>query len=281
MEPGKRVDSAENSNNVWNLFSLQGKVALVTGGASGLGYDMALALAEAWADVVITSRFFEKAKESADTIHRETGQRALPLKLDVTQEREVEQAIDKILLEFRRLDILVNNAGNVKASTPDSARLENRKLADWQDVIDVNLTGTFLCVKHAVAKYMMKAKAGRIINLGSVAGMVGKDRRVYEGTQMGGITMDYSAAKGGVINFTRDLAAYLAPYDILANCISPGGFWRRQDPEFVKAYNKTAMLDRMGQEGKDLKGAVVFLASEASSYITGHNLVVDGGHTAW
>ncbi len=270
-----------NKYNVWELFALKGCVAIITGGAGGLGYGMTLALAEAGADVAITSRNLAKAQRAAEKIMSETGRKIIALTLEVTKEDEVIQMVDSVLKEFGKVDILVNNAGNVK-STKESAPFEVRPLKEWKYTIDVNLTGTFLCSKYAVAKYMMKARRGRIINIASVVGMIGKDRRVYEGTDMGGNTADYIAAKGGVIALTRDMAAYLAPYNILVNCISPGGFYREELPKkFCEAYSKTFMLGRQGQEGKELKGAVVFLASEASSFITAHNLVVDGGLTQW
>jgi len=203
-----------------------------------------------------------------------------PLQLDVTDEGQVEAAVAAALEHFGRLDILINNAGNV-TSTPETAPMEKRSLEDWRSVIDVNLTGVFLCSKHVAAKAMMPARSGVIINIGSVSGIIGKDRRVYEGTDMGGATIDYHAAKGGVVNMTRDMAVYLAPHNIRVNCISPGGFFRHQPEAFVKAYSKTIPMGRMGQDRKELKGAALFLASEASSYVTGHNLVVDGGLSVW
>ncbi|MDI6829018.1 MAG: SDR family oxidoreductase [Armatimonadota bacterium] len=270
----------EKLPTVQELFDLTGKIAFVTGGARNLGFDMALALAEAGADVCITSRQIEDARNAAAKIKEATGRRVLPIQLDVRFEDQVIRAVDEALEEFGQIDILVNNAGNVVA-TPESARLENRSLEDWYYTIDVNLTGTFLCCKHVVRKTMMPRKTGVIINIGSIAGMIGKDRRQYQGTNMGGWTADYCAAKGGVINMTRDLACYLAPYNIRVNCISPGGFWRNQPEPFVKAFSESIPMGRMGQDGKDLKGAVVFFASEASSYCTGQNLAIDGGLTAW
>lgn len=265
---------------VHELFDLAGKVGLITGGARNLGFDMALALSEAGADVCITSRKLEDAQESAERIRAATGRQVLPLQLDVRDEAQVEAAVDACLAELGRIDVLINNAGNV-VSTPENAPLEKRSLEDWQHTIDVNLTGVFLCTKHVVARYMMHARSGSIINLGSIAGMIGKDRRVYEGTPMGGVTIDYSSAKGGVINMTRDMACYLAPHNIRVNCISPGGFWRNQPEAFVKAFSETIPMGRMGIDGKELKGAAVFFASEASSYCTGQNLAIDGGLTAW
>jgi NAD(P)-dependent dehydrogenase (short-subunit alcohol dehydrogenase family) len=266
--------------NVMEMFSLGGKVAFVTGGARNLGYDMALALAEAGADVVITARSLEKAEASARKIAEATGRTVLPLQLEVADEPQVIAAVDAAIARFGGIDILVNNAGNV-SSTPESAPFEKRSLADWQNTIDANLTGVFLCSKHVVARSMKQRKSGVIVNIGSITGVIGKDRRVYKGTPMGGATLDYHAAKGGVISMTRDMAVYLAPDNIRVNCISPGGFWRNQPEAFVKAYSETIPMGRMGRDGKEMKGAVVFLASEASSYCTGHNLVIDGGLTAW
>jgi NAD(P)-dependent dehydrogenase (short-subunit alcohol dehydrogenase family) len=265
---------------VLELFKLDGKVALVTGGARNLGYEMALALAEAGADVAITSRALANAQSSAEKIATATNKRVIAIQLDVTVESQVEAAIDQVLAELGKLDILVNNSGNVR-STPETAPFETRSLKLWQQAIDLNLTGVFLCSKHAVAKAMKRAKSGNIINLGSTAGLIGKDRRQYAGTEMGGATLDYHAAKGGVINMTRDMAVYLAPFGIRVNCISPGGFFRNQSPTFVERYCANVPMGRMGQERKEMKGAVVFLASEASSYVTGANLVIDGGLTAW
>lgn len=262
------------------MFDLSGKVAIVTGGARTLGYDMALAMAEMGADVVITSRKIEDAKKSAAEIANLTGRKTLGVACDVRYEDQVEAAVDAVLKEFGKIDILVNNAGNV-VSTQQNKPLEQRPTEQWDLTIGVNLTGVFLFSKWVVAKAMKPAKSGVIVNIASVAGMVGKDYRVYNGTPMGGVTIDYAAAKGGVINMTREMACWLSQYNIRVNSISPGGFWRNQHEKFVEAYNYLVPMGRMGQDGKEMKGAIVFLASEASSYVTGINLPVDGGMTAW
>jgi gluconate 5-dehydrogenase len=265
---------------IQQLFDLTGKVALVTGGARNLGRDMATALAEAGANVAITGRSLESARDTACALSAETGRLVAAYACDVRYEDQVEAVVDAVLADFGRIDILVNNAGNV-VSTQDSKPMEKRPLSEWDFTIAVNLTGVFLCSKHVIAKAMQPAGRGSIINVGSVAGMVGKDHRVYNGTPMGGVTIDYAAAKGGVINMTREMACWLARYGIRVNCISPGGFWRGQPEQFVEQYNYLVPMGRMGEDGKELKGAVVFLASEASSYVTGINLPVDGGMTAW
>ena len=265
---------------IHELFDLNDRVALVTGGARNLGLDMAMALGEAGCDLAITSRNLESARVSAQHISADTGRRAIGLACDVRDEEQVVAMVDAVLAEFGRIDILVNNAGNV-LSTPQNKPLEQRSLDEWQFVVDVNMTGVFLCSKHVVARAMKPARRGVIINIGSVAGMLGKDHRVYQGTPMGGVTLDYAASKAGVINMTREMACWLAQYNIRVNCISPGGFERGQPEAFIRQYSYLVPMGRMGQDGKEIKGAVVFLASEASSYVTGINLPVDGGMTAW
>jgi NAD(P)-dependent dehydrogenase (short-subunit alcohol dehydrogenase family) len=266
--------------NIRELFDLKGKVALVTGGARNLGYDMALALAEAGADVAVTSRTVDSAQKAAGQIAGVTGRQTLGLACDVRYEDQVEALVERTLAAFGRIDILVNNAGNV-VSTPDNKPLEQRPLKEWEFTVDVNMKGVFLCTKHVVARAMKPARTGAIVNIASVAGMLGKDHRVYQGTPMGGVTIDYVAAKAGVIGMTREMACWLAQYNIRVNCISPGGFQRGQPETFVRQYSNLVPMGRMGEDGKEIKGAVVYLASEASSYVTGINLPVDGGMTAW
>ncbi|MCI0475008.1 MAG: SDR family oxidoreductase [Anaerolineales bacterium] len=268
------------SPTISELFDLTGRVALVTGGARNLGFDMATALAEAGADIAITSRKIQDARAAAQRIAADTARKVVGYACDVRFEDQVAQMVDAVLAEFGKIDILVNNAGNV-VSTPENKPLEQRPVEEWEFTMDVNMKGVFLCSKHVVAKAMKPARRGAIINLGSVAGMVGKDHRVYAGTAMGGVTIDYAASKGGVIAMTREMACALAQYNIRVNCISPGGFWRGHSETFTRQYSSLVPMGRMGQDGKEIKGAVVFLASEASSYITGINLPIDGGMTAW
>ena len=265
---------------IQQLYDLSGQVALVTGGAHTLGFDMALALAEAGADVAVTSRTIESARKSAESIAKATGRKAAGFACDVRDEGQVHAMVDAVLAEYGRIDILVNNAGNV-VSTPDNNPIFARPVEEWEFTVDVNMKGVFLVSKHVVAKAMKPANHGVIVNIGSVAGMGGKDHRVYRGTNMGGVTIDYAASKGGVINMTREMACALAEYGIRVNCISPGGFERGQPQAFIDQYNYLVPMGRMGRDGKEMKGPVVFLASEASSYVTGINLPVDGGMMAW
>jgi NAD(P)-dependent dehydrogenase (short-subunit alcohol dehydrogenase family) len=268
------------SPTIQELYDLTGKVAFLTGAARNLGLDMATALAEAGADIALSDLDFETTKKSAEALAAETGRTVRAYKLNVTDEDDVAKVVDEILADFGKIDILVNNAGNV-VSDPDTAMIEDRPYDKWLHTINVNMNGVFLCSKWVLKKAMIPAKSGSIINMGSMSGMIGRDRRVYEGTTMGGSTVDYAAAKGGVINLTRDMAVYLARYNIRVNSISPGGFERGQPQEFIDRYKEQTPMRRMGQDGVDMKGPIVFLASEAARYCTGHNLVVDGGFTAW
>ncbi len=266
--------------HISELFDLTGRVAMVTGGAQNLGLDMAEALGEAGADLAITSREGQKAERVASELADQIGVRVLPIALDVLDAAMVEAAFERVMSEYGRLDVLVNNAGGARL-TEGGVLCDRRSIDDFEHVIRLNIVGTFHCCRCAV-RYMREQGGGSIINIGSISGMVGRDRWVYEGSEdMVPNMSDYTAAKGGVIAYTRDLAAENGRHGIRVNSISPGGFERGQPPEFIRRYNSHVMLGRMGRDGLDLKGAVVYLASDAAAYVTAHNLVVDGGFTAW
>ncbi len=260
------------------MFDLRGKVAVVTGGARHLGYDMASILAEAGADLVITSRKLTDAERAADTLRRTYAREVLPAAFDVKDAAAVAALASSAVQWKGRVDILINNAGGSPGSGPN---LFERPPDQIAELISVNLLGTLYCCREFGA--MMASQAsGKIINIASIAGLVGRDRRMYDRSQMRGQPIDYAAAKGGIIGLTRDLAALLGPKGVCVNCISPGGFARDNvPPPFIKDYSDRTPLGRMGRDGIDLKGAALFLASPASDYVTGHNLVVDGGFSIW
>ncbi len=260
------------------LFDLSGKVALIIGGAVNLGRDMAQVLSAAGCAVAISSRERARAQQAARMLEEMGDVAALPLQLDQTQPRQIIEAVEAVMDWKGQIDILVNNAGNGPTS---GLGLFERTADDVQQMISTNLIGTLNCCRE-VARIMVERKSGKIINIASVAGLIGRDRRMYERNKMAGVPVDYSAAKAGLIGMTRDLAAYLAPHDVYVNAISPGGFQREAMPEgFVRDYSDRVPLGRMGRDGIDLKGAALFLASPASDYITGQNLVVDGGFSIW
>lgn len=264
---------------VWELFDLKGKVFFVAGGARNLGRNMATALAEAHADGVVTSRDLSAAETTAEELSATTGQTVVGQRLDATDETSVREAVAAAVERFGRIDILVNNVGGGGGGAPGRSDLEERELDAWLRIQETNVTAPWLVTKH-VAPVMREQQSGAIVNIASIAGMIGRDRSVYV-EDMTPQPIDYAAAKAGVIGMTRDMAAYLSQYGIRVNSISPGGFERGQPRGFIERYSAKTMLGRMGRDGVDLKGAVVYLASEAAAYVTGHNLVVDGGFTAW
>jgi gluconate 5-dehydrogenase len=248
-----------------DLFDLSGKVAIVTGGGSGIGRQMAHGLAEAGAELVLCARKVERCEEAA----AEMPTRALALPVDVTDEDSVGAMVGRAVHEFGRVDILVNNAGTVWGAAP-----EDLPLRGWQKVVDVNLTGVFLCAR-AVGRVMIEKGGGKIVNIASVAGLHGAPSEVVN-------ALPYHATKGGVIALTRDLAWKWARYGINVNAIAPGWFPSDMANFVIERSPQLAERIPLGRFGgpEDLKGAVVFLASGASGYVTGHTLVVDGGQSA-
>ena len=255
--------------NIRELFDLTGKVAIVTGGGSGIGRQMAEGLAEAGADLVLCARKAERCEQAAAELEQ-LGVRALGLGCDVRDPEQIQAVVSRAVDELGRVDVLVNNAGTVWGATPEDMPLEG-----WQKVVDVNLTGVFLFAQ-AAGRLMIERGGGAIVNIASVAGLHGAPPEFVN-------TVVYHATKGGVIAFTRDLAWKWAQHGIRVNAIAPGWF-----PSDMSKF----VLDLQGEElvrrvplrrfggPEDLKGAVVFLASPASAYVTGHTLVVDGGQSA-
>ncbi len=258
---------------VLESFDLAGKVALVTGGAGLYGKQIVEALAEAGADTYAASRNVEQLEKSCARLR--TGDRAITaLQLDLAQEASILGLRDAILERSGRIDILVNNA----VARPMRGGFEDSSEA-FAESMCVNATGLFT-ITRAFGDVMAERGGGSIINVGSIQGMVGPDPTIYEGTGMHGFYPDYFFHKGGMINFTRFVASYYGRRGVRCNCISPGGFQTSYHPEqFVRQYSERTMLGRMANES-DIKGVIVFLASDASLYITAANIPVDGGYTA-
>jgi len=266
-------------STIKEMFDLGNRVAVITGGARHFGYDMADVLAEAGCHLVITSRQLAHAEAAAEKLHAQHKRDVLPLGVDVSDPAQVKSLAEKAEAFKGRVDILINNSGG---SPGAGASLFERKPEEIQELIHVNLLGTMYCCQE-FGRIMVEQKRGKIINITSVAALLGRDRRMYERFGMRGQPVDYSAAKAGIVGLTRDIAAVLAPHGVHVNSLSPGGFDRATTPrEFVKAYSDRTPMGRMGLQGSaDLKGPALFLASAASDYVTGHNLVADGGFTAW
>jgi gluconate 5-dehydrogenase len=255
---------------VTDLFNLERKTAIVTGGATGLGQQMALGLAEAGADIVICSRKVERCQEAAHKIET-LGVKALAFHCDINRLEEIDQVVKETIKEFGKIDILVNNAGRTWG-----ASVEGLKIEDWKKVIDLNITGTFQFTQRAGGE-MIKQKKGKIINIVSYAGLMGTDPEYLN-------AIVYNTSKGALIAFTKDLAVKWSKYGIQVNAIAPGWFVTEMT-KWITGHHSQKMLDRLlikrfGGED-DLKGAVVFLSSKASDYMTGHIMCIDGGLTAW
>jgi NAD(P)-dependent dehydrogenase (short-subunit alcohol dehydrogenase family) len=252
------------------LFDLSGKTAIVTGGGKGIGRQMAQGLAEAGANLVLCARNAERCEQAAAELE-ELGVKALGLGCDVRDPEQVQAVVARTVTDFGGVDVLVNNAGVVWGATPEDMPLEG-----WQKVVDVNLTGVFLFAQAVGRTMIERGGGGSIVNIASVAGLHGAPPEIVN-------TVVYHATKGGVISFTRDLAWKWAAHGIRVNAIAPG--WFPSDmANFVLDLAGEELIRRvpLGRFGgpNDLKGPVVFLASDAGAYVTGHTLVVDGGQSA-
>ena len=260
------------------MFDLSGRVAMVTGGARDLGFDAACVLAAAGADLVITSRNPAASESTAQRLRDSYGADVLALGLDQTRFEEIQEAAAAAVAWKDHVDVLVNNAGGGFGESP--AFLFERDPRDIDCLIRLNLTGVLWCCRE-VGRHMSGRGSGKIINIASIAGLVGRDRGMYDRNDMAGQPIDYAGAKAGVIGMTKDLAALVAPQGVYVNAISPGGFNRNLSDGFVRDYSDRTALGRMGRDGIDLKGAILFLATPASDYVVGQNLVVDGGFELW
>jgi gluconate 5-dehydrogenase len=254
--------------NIKQLLDLSGRVAIITGGSTGLGRQMAEGLGDMGANLVLCARKKERCEQAAEEL-KQLGVKTLALGCDVKNPEQVQAVVNATVSQFGRIDILINNAG-----TSWGAPVEEMKLEQWNKVIETNLTGTFL-FSQAVGKMMMAQRRGKILNIASVAGLRGAPPEFQ--------AIGYHASKGGVIAFTKDLACKWGIHNIQVNAIAPGWFPTNMSQAVIER-NKEAFLSkiplrRFGNE-HDLKGAAVYLSSDASDYVTGHVLVVDGGQTA-
>ena|SRR2546423_8819029 len=243
------------------MFSLKDKIIVVTGGNGLLGKNIVHRLENAEAEVI-----------SADINVVSSDKQSIFL--DISKETSVYEAINEVLKKFGKIDGWVNNA---YPRTKDwGNKLEDVDFGSWRENIDMHLNGYFICSK-AISEQMKKQKSGSIINMSSIYGVIAPDFSIYEGTEMT-MPVAYSAIKGGIINLTRYFAAYYGPYNVRINSISPGGIFDNQNEKFVNNYNKKVPLRKMGTPS-DISSSVHFLLSDEASYITGHNLMVDGGRS--
>jgi NAD(P)-dependent dehydrogenase (short-subunit alcohol dehydrogenase family) len=260
------------------LFDLSNKIAIVTGGTGLFGKPISTSLAEAGAYVIIASRNVEKCQLVAEELNH-AGYKASGAFLDLSDEKSIEDLVKSIIKQHQHIDILVNNS----VSRAGYKKLEETTKADWEQAQQINSTGLML-INKAVVQQMVTQRSSSIINIGSIQGTVGPNFEVYGATGMMS-PPNYTYDKWGMVGLTKWMANYYGKYNVRVNCISPGGYGPGVEAsfgenEFTQNYKKLTPLGRFAKDD-DIKGAIVFLASEASSYITGHNLLVDGGWTSW
>jgi NAD(P)-dependent dehydrogenase (short-subunit alcohol dehydrogenase family) len=273
-----------------SLFDLTDRVAVITGGAGLLGRQHAAAIAGAGGRVVLADLAGDAAAQAAAEIGRTHGVETLGVSADITRKADVGALVDVVMARFGRIDILVNNAALTVKGGGEQARdyfapFEDYPLDWWERALQVNLTGAFLCCQ-AVGKVMVAQQSGVVLNIASDVGTISPDHRIYTGVvsphtgQPFNTPVAYATTKAGLINLTRYLATYWADKGIRVNSLSPGGVYAGHDPQFVQNLTSRIPLARMAHED-EYRGAVLFLVSDASSYMTGANLIVDGGRTAW
>ena len=273
---------------IFDKFNLKDHVAVVTGGVGLLGSEFCKTLAEAGAAVAVVDLNGDAAIKVADGLIKD-GYKAKGIATDITSPDSVNAMVALVLSTFGRLDVLVNSAALDPKFDPDAAikgiapgAFEDYPLEQWNAALNVNLTGMFLVTQACVKQMIAQNKKGSIINICSTYGLNGPDQRIYikDGKRVAYKPVYYTTTKAGVMGFTKYLAAYYGETEIRVNALTPGGVFNNHEEYFVKNYSAKTILGRMAKKD-EMNGALLFLASDASSYMTGNNVVVDGGWTAW
>ena len=270
------------------MFDLSGRVAILTGGAGLLGRQYTRTLLGAGARVAVVDLPAAKPAEAAVAAVREAGGEAIGLAIDVTQPQDVARMAAEVRQKWQRIDILINNAAidpkfDAAVANHQANTFEDYPLSAWRESLEVNLTGAFLCCQE-VGRVMKAARRGVVVNVSSTYGVVAPDQRLYqrdgEAEQKLFKPAAYAVTKAGIAHLTRYLATYWAPHNIRVNTLTPHGVFNAQDEQFVRRYAERCPMGRMARLD-EMNGPLLFLVSDASSYMTGANLVVDGGWTAW
>lgn len=273
---------------ILDKFNLKDQVAVVTGGVGLLGAEFCKTLAEAGAAVAVVDLNGDAANKVADGLIKD-GYKAMGIATDITKPDSVNAMVATVLSTFGRISVLVNSAALDPKFDPDAASkgiapgaFEDYPLEQWNAAMNVNLTGMFLVTQACVKPMIAQGKKGSIINICSTYGLNGPDQRIYikDGKRVAFKPVYYTTTKAGVMGFTKYLAAYYAETEIRVNALTPGGVFNNHEEYFVKNYSAKTILGRMAKKD-EMNGALLFLASEASSYMTGNNVIVDGGWTAW
>jgi len=287
MLPNESLDkfNSKLEMGVQNSFNLTGRVAIVTGGAGMLGYHFCSGLAESGANVAVVDIQGDRAKEVAREVAFKFGIKSLGYSCDVSNPISVRETIAKIVLDFGRIDILHNNAAS-KSDDLDAyfTKFEDYDLDEWQKIMSININGMFLIAQAVGVQMISQQSGGSIIQTASIYGVSGPDQRIYEGSRYLGRGINtpavYSVSKAAVIGLTKYLATYWAEKGIRVNTLTPGGVESGQNEEFKRRYSARVPLGRMAI-ASEMVGALIYLASDASSYVTGQNIIVDGGLNAW
>jgi NAD(P)-dependent dehydrogenase (short-subunit alcohol dehydrogenase family) len=259
-------------------FDLSGKAIVLTGGAGLLASEFADALSAAGANVILADIKEEECSRRAETLSKRYHTNSIGVFLDLTDCASIEAMTTYVLSKYTKIDVLINNAVYNPPQREFHAPFHEFTLENWDQILAVNLTGTFLCTQ-VVTKHMLKQGHGNVINISSIYGIVGADQRIYGNSGIN-TSIAYAASKGGVVSLTRYLSAYFVGANIRINTLTLGGVFNDQDADFVAQYSARTQVGRMANKS-EYRGAIVYLASDASSYMTGANLIVDGGWTSW
>lgn len=270
---------------MYNYSDLKSKVILITGAAGLLGNEFCKSLLFNNAIVIA----IDINKDNLQKLFKEIKKSGKENNFffycsNLKNEKIMKELVKKIIKKFKKIDVLINNAHSFSNNRKNFfEKFENYKLDTWRQIMEINVNSTFL-ITQIVSRHMMKKKGGSIIQMGSIQGILGNDGRIYKGSKLNGMKINspavYSTSKSAIIGFTRYLATYLAKYNIRVNSISPGGIINNHNKTFVKKYSSKVPLNRMGKKN-EVASAVLFLSSRESSYITGQNIVVDGGYSIW
>ena len=272
-------------NHFKKLFDLTGKTAIVTGGVGILGKQFCTILAEFGANLAVVDLQYEMAQEFAIDLEAKYGQKIKGFHCDVTNPTSVEKMVNDVVETFGRIDILHNNAAGKSNNLSNFfAPFEEYDLDQWNQIMDINIGGMFLVAKF-VGRYMVaQNKGGSIIQTSSIYGIMGPDNRIYEGSNYLGHQINtpavYATSKSAVVGLTKFLSTYWASKSIRVNTITPGGVESGQNDTFINNYSKRVPMQRMAKP-QEIAGALLYLASDASSYVTGQNIIIDGGLSAW
>ena len=264
--------------NIKKTFDLSNKVIVLTGAGGLLGSRYAEGLSQSKANVVLADKNIQKIKKMEKILNEKYDVDSIAIKVDLNKKKSIKDLTNQVLKKYSKIDGLVNNAMYPEGPKERSYKFEKFPLKIWNDIMAVNLTGTFLCCQE-IGPIMKKQKSGVIVNISSIYGIVGADQRIY-GKSKYNSTAIYGVTKSAILNLTRYLASYWNNTGIRVNTLSLGGVENNHTSNFIKNYSYRNMMGRMAQKDEYV-GALIFLLSDASSYMTGSNLVIDGGWTAW